>query len=69
MRLSFNQKGKLADFFYTIAAGWFAGAIIGPFFLLSSEQNAFAPEKLVGGLFLTLFFLSLSLFSVGKGGK
>ena len=58
-KLSKGEVRILAEFFYTIAAGWFSGGIIAPFF-----SKVTLEEKLLYfliGFILAYLFLVISL--------
>jgi hypothetical protein len=60
--LSIGQLRALSDFFNTVAAAWFVGGIVTPFFVGASpiEKLQFS----VAGVLYSGVFLSLSLFFV-----
>lgn len=61
-----GQLRTLAEFFNTVAAAWFTGGIVAPFFARVSLPQYIA--FFVAGSFLSYFFVSLAL-ELTKGVK
>lgn len=55
--LNTSQKDKLADFFITVAAGWFIATIITPFFTLTS----FPAYNIIVGIINLFLYLWLAV--------
>ena len=67
VKLASGQKDKLADFFVTVAAGWFGAAVVTPFFFPPQTLVLSFIGRIVVGIVLAGICLSFSLRVVEKG--